>query len=172
MAAEPKPDQPQSPLPPQSQPKPGLDSAMSPPPKYAAPLYKGAGKLKGKVALITGGDSGIGRAVAVLFAREGADVSIVYLPPEQSDAEETRRAVEKEGRKALLLPGDVTDKQYCKHAVEQTVNRFGRLDILVNNAAYQQPRRTSPTLLTNSGTRHFAPTSPATSGWCRPHCRT
>jgi NAD(P)-dependent dehydrogenase (short-subunit alcohol dehydrogenase family) len=138
MAAEPKPDQPQSPLPPQSQPKPGLDSAMSPPPKYEAPLYKGSGKLKGKVALITGGDSGIGRAVAVLFAREGADVSIVYLPPEQSDAEETQRAVEKEGRKALLLPGDVTDKQYCMQAVGKTVDRFGRLDILVNNAAYQQ----------------------------------
>ncbi|WP_425618147.1 SDR family oxidoreductase [Anatilimnocola sp. NA78] len=130
--------QPESPLPAQSQVKPGLDSAMSPQPKFEAPLYKGADKLHGKVALITGGDSGIGRSVAVLFAREGADVAIVYLPPEQSDAEEAQRAVEKEGRKALLLPGDVTEREFCKLAVERTVQQLGGLDILVNNAAYQQ----------------------------------
>jgi NAD(P)-dependent dehydrogenase (short-subunit alcohol dehydrogenase family) len=111
---------------------------MTPEPRYQAPLYKGADKLKGKVALITGGDSGIGRSVAVLYAREGADVSIVYLPAEQSDAETTARAIEKEGRKALLLSGDVTQRAFCQSAVERTVKELGRLDILVNNAAYQQ----------------------------------
>lgn len=130
-------NEPMSPLPAQSQEKPGLDSAMTPRPKYKAPLYKGSGKLSGKVALITGGDSGIGRSVAVLFAREGADVAIVYLPAEQSDAEETKQAVEAEGRKALLIAGDVTLPAFCHDAVAQTVHAFGKLDILVNNAAYQ-----------------------------------
>lgn len=133
-------DKPKSPLPEQSQEKPGLDSNMTPQPRYKAPLYKGSGKLKDKVALITGGDSGIGRAVAVLFAREGADVAIVYLPSEQSDAEETKIAVEAEGRQALLLSGDVTSRSFCEQAVEQTITRFGKLDILVNNAAYQETR--------------------------------
>ncbi|AKH38518.1 MULTISPECIES: SDR family oxidoreductase [Nitrosomonas] len=133
-------DKPKSPLPEQSQEKPGLDSNMTPQPRYKAPFYKGSGKLKDKVALITGGDSGIGRAVAVLFAREGADVAIVYLPSEQSDAEETKIAVEAEGRQALLLSGDVTSRSFCEQAVEQTVTRFGKLDILVNNAAYQETR--------------------------------
>lgn len=132
--------EPKSPFPPQTQPKPGLDSKMTPQPNYLAPLYRGSGKLEGKVALITGGDSGIGRAVAVLYAREGADVAIVYLPAEQSDAEETERAVVKEGRHILLLPGDVTDRAFCDQAVEQTLERFGRLDVLVNNAAYQETR--------------------------------
>ncbi|HUQ68806.1 MAG TPA: SDR family oxidoreductase [Planctomycetaceae bacterium] len=132
--------QPKSPLPAQTQPKPGLDSAMTPRPEYQAPLYRGSGKLQDKVALITGGDSGIGRAVAVLYAREGADVAIVYLPAEQSDADETQRAVVKEGRQALLISGDVTDRDFCDRAVDQTVEKFGRLDILVNNAAYQETR--------------------------------
>ena len=134
-------NEPMSPLPAQSQEKPGLDSAMTPRPKYKAPLYKGSGKLSGKVALITGGDSGIGRSVAVLFAREGADVAIVYLPAEQSDAEETKQAVEAEGRKALLIAGDVTLPAFCHDAVAQTVHAFGKLDILVNNAAYQQEQK-------------------------------
>ncbi len=129
---------PKSPLPPQQQQKPGLESQMTPRPQYKAPLYKGSGKLQDKVALITGGDSGIGRAVAVLYAREGADVAIVYLPAEQSDAEEARAAVEKEGRKALLIPGDVSDPAFCHEAVQKTVKQFGKLDVLVNNAAYQQ----------------------------------
>jgi len=94
-----------------------------------------------KVALITGGDSGIGRSVAVLYAREGADVAIVYLPEEQSDAEETREAVENEGRQALLIAGDVSDPDFCRDAVEQTVEEFGQLDILVNNAAFQQHQK-------------------------------
>jgi NAD(P)-dependent dehydrogenase (short-subunit alcohol dehydrogenase family) len=133
-------DKPKSPLPPQTQPKPGLDSLMTPEPQYLAPKYKGSGKLAGKVAIITGGDSGIGRSVAVLYAREGANVAIVYLPEEQSDAEVVKQAVEAEGQEALLLPGDVSDPKFCRDAVEKTVKKFGRLDILVNNAAYQETR--------------------------------
>jgi NAD(P)-dependent dehydrogenase (short-subunit alcohol dehydrogenase family) len=133
--------EPKAPQPPQEQPKPGLESKMTPRPRYEAPLYKGADKLKDKVALITGGDSGIGRAVAVLFAREGADVAIVYLPQEQSDAEETRAAVEKEGRRCLLLPGDVTQPKFCEQAVERVVQEFGKLDVLVNNAAFQAEQK-------------------------------
>jgi NAD(P)-dependent dehydrogenase (short-subunit alcohol dehydrogenase family) len=118
--------------------KPGLESDLDPRPRYYAPKYKPAGKLEGNVALITGGDSGIGRAVAVLYAREGADVAITYLPQEQSDAEETRQQIEACGRKALLVPGDLTQPGFCREIVERTVATFGRLDIVVNNAAYQQ----------------------------------
>jgi NAD(P)-dependent dehydrogenase (short-subunit alcohol dehydrogenase family) len=128
---------PANPLPAQHQAKPGLESELEPRPQYQAPLYRGADKLAGKVALITGGDSGIGRAVAVLYAREGADVAILYLD-EHSDAEETQRAVEAEGRRAILIPGDVTDSGFCREAVARTVRELGRLDILVNNAAFQQ----------------------------------
>jgi NAD(P)-dependent dehydrogenase (short-subunit alcohol dehydrogenase family) len=131
---------PKSPLPAQTQAKPGLDSRMSPRPQFRAPQYKGSGKLENRVALITGGDSGIGRSVAVLFAREGADVAIVYLPAEQSDADEVEAAVKEEGRRCLLLAGDVTDRAFCDHVVEETVAHFGKLDILVNNAAYQESR--------------------------------
>jgi NAD(P)-dependent dehydrogenase (short-subunit alcohol dehydrogenase family) len=129
--------EPKSPLPSQHQPRPGIEAKMKPRPRYEAPLYKGSEKLKDKVALITGGDSGIGRAVAVLYAREGADVAIVYLPEEQQDAEETKQAVEKEGRECLLISGDVSDAAFCRRAVAQTVRKLRRLDILVNNAAYQ-----------------------------------
>jgi NAD(P)-dependent dehydrogenase (short-subunit alcohol dehydrogenase family) len=132
--------QPRPPFPPQQQPRPGMESEVQPRPQYQAPLYKGSEKLKDKVALVTGGDSGIGRAVAVLYAREGADVAIVYLPEEQHDAEETREAVQKEGRQALLLPGDVSDPEFCRQSVEDTLEEFGHLDILVNNAAFQQHR--------------------------------
>jgi NAD(P)-dependent dehydrogenase (short-subunit alcohol dehydrogenase family) len=131
-------EQPKPPFPEQSQPKPGIESKIRPRPEYEAPLYRAAGKLEGRVALITGGDSGIGRAVAVLYAREGADVALVYLPEEQSDAEETRAVVEAEGRRALLLPGDVSSAAFCREAVERTRKEFGKLDILVNNAAFQQ----------------------------------
>ena len=130
--------EPKAPLPSQEQERPGIEAKMKPRPRYEAPLYKGSNKLEGKVALITGGDSGIGRAVAVLYAREGADVAIVYLPVEQVDAEETADAVNKEGHECLLIPGDVTDPHFCTEAVEQVVNHFGQLDILVNNAAFQQ----------------------------------
>ncbi len=128
------------PPPPQTQAKPGLDSAMTPEPQYMAPKYKGSEKLAGKVAIITGGDSGIGRSVAVLYAREGANVAIVYLPAEQSDADVVKQAVKAEGQEALLLPGDVSDPKFCRDCVEKTVRKFGRLDILVNNAAYQETR--------------------------------
>jgi NAD(P)-dependent dehydrogenase (short-subunit alcohol dehydrogenase family) len=128
---------PESPLPEQHLQKPGLETELVPRPMYTAPEYRGSGKLQDKVALITGGDSGIGRAVAVLYAREGADVAIVYLN-EHEDAEETRDAIEAEGRRALLLPGDVTDPSFCRRAVEATVREFGKLDVLVNNAAFQE----------------------------------
>jgi len=130
--------QPKNPFPAQHQEKPGSEAELNPRPQYQAPLYKGAGKLSNKVALITGGDSGIGRAVAVLYAREGADVALLFLPEELADAEETRDAVEAEGRAALLLPGDITDVTFCREAVQRTVSHFGKLDILVNNAAFQR----------------------------------
>jgi NAD(P)-dependent dehydrogenase (short-subunit alcohol dehydrogenase family) len=133
--------EPKSPMPAQHQEKPGLESKMTPRPRYQARHYKGADKLAGKVALITGGDSGIGRAVAVLFAREFADVAIIYLPEEQTDAEETQRAVEREGRRALLIPGDVRDPEFCNHAVAATLSEFDKLDLLVNNAAFQQHQK-------------------------------
>ena len=131
-------EEPKSPMPEQHQPKPGIESKLTPRPRYEAPLYRAAGKLTQKVALVTGGDSGIGRAVAVLFAREGADVAITHLPVERSDAEETKAAIEAEGRKALLISGDITKRDFCEKAVKQTVAKLGKLDILVNNAAYQQ----------------------------------
>ncbi|HEU4768553.1 MAG TPA: SDR family oxidoreductase, partial [Pyrinomonadaceae bacterium] len=134
-------EQPMSPMPPQHQPKPGKEAELDPRPRYKAPHYKGAEKLANKVALITGGDSGIGRSVAVLFAREGADVAFTYLGPEEKDAEETKRAVEAEGQRAIALLGDVTDANVCKKLVEQTVEEFGKLDILVNNAAFQQHQK-------------------------------
>ena len=124
------------PFPEQHHPKPGHESAIEPAPLYDAPFYLGSKKLDGKVALITGGDSGIGRAVAVLFAREGADVAIGYLS-EHEDAKTTKAAVEAEGRRCIVLPGDVSKRSYCKAAVAETVQRLGRLDVLVNNAAFQ-----------------------------------
>jgi NAD(P)-dependent dehydrogenase (short-subunit alcohol dehydrogenase family) len=118
--------------------KPALESELKLKPMFEAPAYAGSAKLEGMAALITGGDSGIGRAVAVLFAREGADVAIVYLQEEESDANATRRAVMREGRKCLLIPGDVKDPAFCESAVAKTIKRFGKLDILVNNAAFQE----------------------------------
>jgi NAD(P)-dependent dehydrogenase (short-subunit alcohol dehydrogenase family) len=127
---------PEPPLSKQHLKKPGLEKDLSIKPMYDAPFYKGSDKLMDMVAIITGGDSGIGRSVAVLFAREGANIAIVYLN-EHEDAEETKSMVEKEGRSCLLIPGDVSDKTFCKTAVQQTINEFGKLDILVNNAAFQ-----------------------------------
>jgi len=127
---------PEPPFPKQHQPKPGHEFKLEPQPLYDAPYYRGSGKLEGKVALITGGDSGIGRAVAVLFAREGAQVAIVHVG-EDRDAADTAKAVKAENADALVLKGDVRDSAFCKMAVEQTVEAFGQLDVLVNNAAFQ-----------------------------------
>jgi NAD(P)-dependent dehydrogenase (short-subunit alcohol dehydrogenase family) len=134
-------DAPKPPFPEQHLEGVGLEANLEPKPRYGAERYKVAGKLEGKVALITGGDSGIGRAVAYLYAREGADVAINYLPEEQVDAEETRRAVESTGRSCLLLPGDLGDAAFCRSLVKKTVERFGHLDILVNNAAHQNRKQ-------------------------------
>lgn len=129
--------QPAPPMPSQHLKKPGLEADMVLKPRFMAPAYKGSGKLEGLTALVTGGDSGIGRAVSVLFAREGADVAILYLN-EDRDADETKRCIEAEGRRCLLIAGDVKDAAFCCEAVEKTVREFGKLDILVNNAAFQE----------------------------------
>jgi NAD(P)-dependent dehydrogenase (short-subunit alcohol dehydrogenase family) len=132
---------PRPPFPQQEQDPPGIEAEVHPRPLYDAPAYRAAGKLEGDVALITGGDSGIGRAVAVLFAREGADVAIVYTGKEQRDADETRQAVESTGRRLLQIVGDVKDAEFCRIAVEQVIDTFGKLDVLVNNAALQIDRK-------------------------------
>ncbi|MEO8021484.1 SDR family oxidoreductase [Polaromonas sp.] len=129
--------QPETPLPRQHLDKPGNESDMQLKPQFLAPAYEGSNKLRGKVALVTGGDSGIGRAVAVLFAREGADVAVAYLS-EDEDARETQRCVEAEGQSCLLIAGDVKNPAFARKAVEKTVREFGQLDILVNNAAFQE----------------------------------
>lgn len=127
------------PFPEQKQEVPGLESQMNPKPDYGENSYRGSGKLQGKAAIITGGDSGIGRAVALAFAREGADVLISYLN-EEPDAQETVRIVEKEGRKCIAIAGDIQQEAHCQHLVERARSEFGKLDILVNNAAYQMSR--------------------------------
>ncbi|MGE3465923.1 MAG: SDR family oxidoreductase [Pyrinomonadaceae bacterium] len=127
-------ERPKNPMPQQSQERPGVESKIEPAPQFLAPDYKGSGKLAGRSALITGGDSGIGRSVAVLYAREGADVAIIHMDEERSDAEATARFVEAEGSRCILIAGD---PDFCEKAVEKTVSEFGKLDVLVNNAAYQ-----------------------------------
>src|SRR4051794_24399101 len=118
-------------------PHPGLESQMDPPPDYGEDSYRGSGKLEGKKAVITGGDSGIGRAVALAYAREGADVLVVHLPEEQHDADQVVALVEQEGRKAVSLAGDVQQEEFCQQVVQQAVDQLGGVDVLVNNAAYQ-----------------------------------
>lgn len=133
--------QPKTVIPPQHQnQQPGIESQMEPIPEFDNPAYKAAGKLKDKVALITGGDSGIGRAVAIAYAKEGADVVLVYLN-EHGDAEETKRHIENVGRKCLHIEGDIGDEKFCQQIINQTVQEFGKLDILVNNAAEQHPQQ-------------------------------
>jgi NAD(P)-dependent dehydrogenase (short-subunit alcohol dehydrogenase family) len=131
-------EEPNPPFAVQHQNTPGLESKLEPQPRYEAEAYKAADKLKDRVALITGGDSGIWRAVAVMFAREGADVAINYLSEEEADAKKTEQEVKDCGRACLLLPGDLSEGQTCDEIVQQTVDRFGKLDILVSNAAYQR----------------------------------
>ena len=132
--------EPKPPFTKQRQEPPGLESDLKPAPRYKADRYKPAGKLSGQAALITGGDSGIGRAVAILFAREGADVAIVYLPEEQSDADKTKAEVQNCGRRCELIPGDLANPEFCEKVVEKTVQAFGRLDVLVSNAAQQSSK--------------------------------
>ena len=137
MLAEPK-----GPFPAQHQNRPGIESKLMPLPRWEAARYRAAGKLDGKVALITGGDSGIGRAVAFLYAREGADVAINYLPAEEKDAVEVKRSIEALGRCCLTLPADLLRPNACARLVDKTMKEFGRLDILVSNAAYQTRKET------------------------------
>jgi NAD(P)-dependent dehydrogenase (short-subunit alcohol dehydrogenase family) len=131
---------PKPPFNPQSQPWPGLAGKMNPVPDHGEKTYKGSGRLAGRKALITGGDSGMGRAAAIAYAREGADVAINYLPAEEPDAQEVIELIKKEGRKAVAIPGDIREEAFCKQLVQQAVDKLGGLDILVNNAARQQTR--------------------------------
>lgn len=134
---DPKEQYPQPEFPEQEQEHPGLDSEMQPEPDYGYETYRGHGRLEGKAAIITGGDSGIGRAVALAFAREGADVLISYLEEEESDAQETALVVEEAGKKAVKVPGDISEEAHCQNIVEKAVEEFGKVDVLVNNATYQ-----------------------------------
>lgn len=171
ISRDPKDAGPKPPFPAQEQEHPGLEGRMQPRADHGEESYEGHGRLAGKVALITGGDSGIGRAVAIAFAREGADIAISYLN-EHEDAREAKRWVEAAGRRALLLPGDIAEDAHCKRIVDETVQRLGRLDLLVNNAAYQAKQaetfeqmdaeRVTRTLLVNVGAmfhlvRHAVP---------------
>jgi NAD(P)-dependent dehydrogenase (short-subunit alcohol dehydrogenase family) len=139
MSEDPREKGPKPPHPSQQQEPPGLESEMNPRPDYGEQTYRGTGKLKGKAAVITGGDSGIGRAVALAFARESADVLISYLS-EESDARETARVVEAAGRKCVAVAGDITVEAHCHAVIERAVKEFGKIDVLVNNAAFQMTR--------------------------------
>jgi len=139
---------PRPPFPEQSQPWPGLASRMTPRPDHGESTYRGANRLAGRKALITGGDSGMGRAAAIAFAREGADVAICYLPQEEPDAREVVALIREAGRKAVALPGDIRSEQFCTHLVDEAVRQLGGLDILVNNAARQHAHPTIAELTT------------------------
>lgn len=134
---DPKEQYPQPEFPEQEQEHPGRDSEMQPEPDYGYETYRGYGRLEGKATIITGGDSGIGRAVALAFAREGADVLLSYLEEEEPDAQETARIVEEAGKKAVKVPGDIVEEDQCRKIVERAVEEFGKIDVLVNNAAHQ-----------------------------------
>jgi len=146
---------PTPPFPGQKQGSPGIEKEITPRPQFEAPNYKAAGKLKDKVALITGGDSGIGRAVAVLYAREGANVAITYLPEEEIDAVETKNYIEQIGQSCLLIEGDLLQEEFCTQAVEDTVKEFGSLDILVSNAAHQNRKKSLEEITTEEWDKTF-----------------
>ncbi len=154
MAKNPLETGPRPPMPQQQQPAPGMESTMEPRPDYGEKSYRGSGKLTAKAAIITGGDSGIGRAVALAFAREGADILIAYLN-EDADAAETVRVVEKEGRKCVAVGGDIRDESHCRSLVDLAVQEFGRIDILVNNAAFQMSRPSLDEISTEEFDRTF-----------------
>ncbi len=158
----PTPDYPQPPIDP-----PGLDSEMTPRADHGEQSYKGLGRLTDHVALITGGDSGIGRAVAIAFAREGAHLAISYLPEEEEDAQETKRWVEEAGRRTLMLPGDIQDEAHCISIVERVFEEFGRLDTLINNAAFQRTYDTIEHVPTEEFDRTFRTNVYATFWLCR-----
>lgn len=139
----------------QTQEQPGLTDHTDPVPDHGESTYQGSGRLDGRRALITGGDSGIGRAVAIAFAREGADVAVIHLPEEQQDADETLRLIVEAGRRGVSIPGDVRDEDFCRRAVDQTVEALGGLDILVLNAAYQKNRDGLETIATEEFDRVF-----------------
>ena len=137
MSENPKEKEPQPPFPEQQQTPPGLESEMQPAPDFGEQSYKGTGRLQDKAAIITGGDSGIGRAVALAFAREGADVLISYLSEEEEDAQKTRRVVEEAGRRCVTMPGDIREESHCREIINRAMDEFGKIDVLVNNAAFQ-----------------------------------
>lgn len=148
--------EPRPPFPEQKLDKPGLERELEPRPRYEAPAYRPAGKLADKVALVTGGDSGIGRAVAVIYAREGAHVAITHLPAERGDADDTRRAVEAHGRRCLTIEVDLATPEACRDAVERTVRELGRLDVLVHNAAHQNHKDAIEDVSADEWRRTFA----------------
>jgi NAD(P)-dependent dehydrogenase (short-subunit alcohol dehydrogenase family) len=166
MPQDPRERGPKPPYPEQRQEPPGLESEMDPKPDYGEGTYKGSGKLKGKAAIITGGDSGIGRAVALAFAREGADVLISYLN-EDSDAEEIAAAIKKEGRKCVSVPGDICEEKHCAAIIERAVKEFGKIDVLVNNAAYQVSKERIEDITTEDFDRIFKTNVYATFWLCK-----
>ena len=174
MSEDPKEKGPKPPFEEQPQEPPGIESEMTPRPDYGADSYRGHGRLEGKAAVVTGGDSGIGRAVAVAFAREGADVLISYLEEEESDAAETARAVEASGRRCVRAPGDIRDEAHCRSLVARAVEEFGRLDILVNNAAFQMTHESIQGISSEEFDRTFRTNVYATFYLCKaalPHMR-
>ena len=162
---------PQPPFTPQTQPFPGSSAAMVPAPDHGEGSYRGSGRLTGRRALITGGDSGIGRAVAIAYAREGADIALSYLPEEQADAETTAEWVRQAGQQVLLLPGDLEPAQQCRDIVTATVEAFGGIDILVNNAPSPKDAPRSRRWTTHSGNGRSRSTSTASSTPPRPRRR-
>jgi NAD(P)-dependent dehydrogenase (short-subunit alcohol dehydrogenase family) len=155
MSKNPKEKEPQPPFPEQEQTPPGLESEMTPAPDFGKESYRGSNRLQDKAAIITGGDSGIGRAVALAFAREGADVLISYLSEEEEDAQVTRRVVEEAGRRCVTMPGDIREESHCQEIVRRAMDEFGKIDVLINNAAFQMSREGIEDISTDEFDRTF-----------------